>query len=341
MLHVTVIFMNAKTDWKVIAADFPETGSAQQKLAHILKLVTHASTTEEWQPCRFKLKDDYIELSADPGQVAHTDDPDHRNLMIGCGAALFRLKLGLKYFGCFGVVETFPDLGNTLLVARLYCGYWHCRDWQEVSLFEAMTAPPTNSSPFEETPESEISPEWLKHVIGGEQAWLEFSHCESSRNLLLALTSGVRQSASRSMVPDAGRAENRLLGFSRAQASDSSSSWWTNPFVKSGDRAGYKHGSSLADGMANLAVIKTKTDDKHGWLATGQIRACIQLQAQASGMPARFFEDAFRKRFLREELRTAIGRKGFVQTIVGLGSRTDDWPSAPRAPHGVTITLHR
>src|ERR1700679_3954100 len=140
--------MNAKTDWKVIAADFPVEGSTQQRLAHILKLVARAATTQEWQPCQFRLKDGYIELSADPGDESPANDLDFRELMMGCGAALFRLKLALKYFGCMGAVELFPDLGNTLLVSKLHHGSWHSRDWQDEAQFEALTGTPADHPAF-------------------------------------------------------------------------------------------------------------------------------------------------------------------------------------------------
>jgi hypothetical protein len=96
-----------------------------------------------------------------------------------------------------------------------------------------------------------------------------------------------------------------------------------------------------AEDMAALAVLKTKTDDKPGWLAAGLIRAYVQLYALASGAPVCFYDQAFQRRFLREELRTTVGRKGFVQTIVGLGSRSDDWEHTPSAHLGVTISLRR
>jgi hypothetical protein len=71
-----------------------------------------------------------------------------------------------------------------------------------------------------------------------------------------------------------------------------------------------------------LAVLKTKTDDKHGWLAAGQAMARAILQAQALGLSWSFFNHAIRSRDARTELRTGIGHKGFVQAILRFGSHT-------------------
>ena len=86
-----------------------------------------------------------------------------------------------------------------------------------------------------------------------------------------------------------------------------------------------------AEQMASLAVIKTKTDDKHGWLAAGQAMARVRLQARVSEISSQVFDQAFRSRFVREELRTSIGHKGFAQAIIGLGSNPATWMGASLA----------
>ena len=131
--------MNAKTVWKITAADFPAHGPVVEKLGHVLRIITRSAKLEDRQPCQYKLKDTCIELSGIDDAMSGTDDPDGRQLMIECGAALFRLKLALKYFGCLGVVELFPDLGNTRLVARLHHGGWLRPDSRESAMFDAMT----------------------------------------------------------------------------------------------------------------------------------------------------------------------------------------------------------
>jgi hypothetical protein len=80
-----------------------------------------------------------------------------------------------------------------------------------------------------------------------------------------------------------------------------------------------------------LAVVKTKTDDKHGWVAAGQTVALLILTARAMGVSCTFFDHALRKAAVREELRTSIGRKGYAQAIAQLGAagNADFLPVAP------------
>jgi hypothetical protein len=74
---------------------------------------------------------------------------------------------------------------------------------------------------------------------------------------------------------------------------------------------------------ATLAVLKTKTDDKYGWLEAGQTMARTVLQAQALGLSWAFF-DSMRRREVREALRTGVGHKGFAQVILRFGPLMTD-----------------
>jgi hypothetical protein len=71
--------------------------------------------------------------------------------------------------------------------------------------------------------------------------------------------------------------------------------------------------------MASLAVLKTKTDDRYGWLAAGEVMERARLEAQTLGVSSQVFDQAFHERRPRHELRNIIGRKGFVQSIIGFG----------------------
>jgi hypothetical protein len=70
-----------------------------------------------------------------------------------------------------------------------------------------------------------------------------------------------------------------------------------------------------------LAVIKTKTDDKHGWLAAGQILARVALQAKSLGLSWTLL-NPLRSGAARKALRMEVGRKGFAQVILGFGPVT-------------------
>jgi hypothetical protein len=317
--------MSANTFWDGGESDFPASGSPRQKLGYALKCATLAAPMDEWLPWQFLLDDERIDLVADTCQPPETADPDGRELMIRCGAALFHLKLALKRFGCLGQVELFPELDRHVLVARVHYGRCHDGGAQAVALFEAMSRGREKSTPWSEVPVSEYLLQMFEGVAAGEKAWLEFSHCESSRDRLVELAEpGGR-------APMAVHHREALSGNSRVAQ-------WTRPLltfvvrVRHSGNIAVETGGSRADQMAALAVIKTKTDDWHGWLAAGQAMARVSLQARVSEVSAQIFDQACRSRYVREELRTSIGHKGFAQTIIGFGSHpSSSWATSSLA----------
>ena len=316
--------MSANTVWNGGESDFPAGGSVRQKLGHAVKCAALAASMAEWRPWQFRLDDNHVELSADTSLASEAVDPEGRELMIRCGAALFHLKLALKRFGCLGQVELFPDLDRPGLVARVHYGFSPVCGAQEIAQFEAMIRGPDPFSSRNETPVSESIFELFENVVAGEKAWLEFSQCESSRNRLLEFA----EAGIKTPIP-----ENRL----EPPARHARIAQWTRPLLTFIVRGNEEESVTVepagrrAEQMAALAVIKTKTDDNHGWLAAGRALARVRLQARASEISSHVFDQAFRSRYVREELRTSIGRKGFGQAMIGFGLNPSAWAATSLA----------
>src|SRR5712671_6923915 len=92
--------MSASSMWNISEAEFPANGSPRQKLGFAVKYAALAPTGLNWQPWEFWLADTHLELTANDDLALETVDPDGRELMIGCGAALLYLRRALKHFGC-------------------------------------------------------------------------------------------------------------------------------------------------------------------------------------------------------------------------------------------------
>src|SRR6266705_4052429 len=110
--------MSASSTWNISEAEFPATGSPREKLVFALKYAARAPTESGWQPGHFRMENKYLELVAKHKPELDAVDPDGRELMIGCGAALQYLKLALKHFGCLGRLALFcrlckPPLADT------------------------------------------------------------------------------------------------------------------------------------------------------------------------------------------------------------------------------------
>ncbi len=319
---------SANTVSNIAGSDFPATGSPRQKLDHALKQVRSAATLNGHHAWQCQLNDQFVELSAPASPGSDIYDPDGRECLIRCGSALWQLKLVLKRFGCLGRVELFPDMSRTDLVARIYCGAGPACAPADSALFEALARKASKSSSWNEPEASEsILQPFQSTGTVGEKAWLEFAQCGTSRDRLAALA---ESSPSRPAV----------AGYQVTPPESSRVAQWTKPLLTFVVRGGetkkmtFETGERRAGEMGVLAVIKTKTDDKHGWLATGEAFARIKLQARASEIASQIFDQAFQNRRVREVLRLSFGRKGFVQSVVGLGLRAAAWRSAELPVNG-------
>jgi hypothetical protein len=294
--------MNARSMTGAIAGDFPASGSSRQKLEFAIKYAALAPTESGWQPWYFRLADNYLELMTKNNPAQEAADPERREFMIGCGSALLYLKLALKRFGCLGRVALFPDLGQPALVARVHFGFCGERGAEEKVLFEAMPGSRANGSPLGETPISETMLAVLGHAAAGERGWLDFIQSETSWQQVQKFTPAEGQ-----------RWTNSKLSLARLS------------FAFGGRNIHLWHGAvepvrQPAVSVVTLAVVKTKTDDKHGWLEAGQTMARTVLQAQALGLPWAFFNPV-RRREAREALRVGVGHKGFAQVVLRFGGR--------------------
>jgi hypothetical protein len=87
-----------------------------------------------------------------------------------------------------------------------------------------------------------------------------------------------------------------------------------------------------------LAVVKSRTDEKYGWVAAGQAVARVLLYAEISGLSWSFLNQTLLSKTAREELLTGIGRKGFPQIVLRFGSRMPLTTIQPAASRSVTAT---
>ncbi len=309
--------------------DFPVNGTPRQKLGFAVKQVMLTLPERPWQPCELRMSDPFVELIANNGPQVEALDPEGREPMISCGASLQYLKIALKHYGCLGRVELFPDLDEPVLAARIHIGCSGERDAQEARLFEAMKLRQTNSFWPDPPPVTEETLDVLSYAFAGERGWLEYAQSEVSRQRLQKLAG-----AGGRLQVDEVRYRSETLtatngwepgGFVRSLLNERFARW-SRPFlaVKVRVLPAISHDSDEEGESAALAgtfaVVKTKTDDKHGWVAAGQTMARLILHTRSLGLSCAFFNDVLRRPSMRAELRTGIGHKGFVQAIVRFGT---------------------
>ena len=74
-----------------------------------LEHAVRAPSVHNTQPWRWRIRDDSVELYADWTRHLPWTDPDRRDLLISCGAALHHLRVALARQGLAVAVDRFPD----------------------------------------------------------------------------------------------------------------------------------------------------------------------------------------------------------------------------------------
>jgi hypothetical protein len=144
--------------WNVSESDVPKKATDMaEKMNFLLRYAILAPSGHNTQPWLFKIiGNDTIELYADRSRALPVVDPDDREMVISCGAALHYLRVAANHFGLAERVELLPDdKNNPDLLARISFkesddgGVVQKQAQQDILLFEAITKRRSNRSPFE------------------------------------------------------------------------------------------------------------------------------------------------------------------------------------------------
>ena len=127
-------------------------GLPADQVRALLTAAASAPSLHNTQPWRFRLTATAIELHADQTRQLPVADPDGLALRLGCGAALFNLRMALAGLGVRPVVAIFPDRDRPGLVATVRHG-GPARATPELErLLRAIPRRHTNRRPFSDAP---------------------------------------------------------------------------------------------------------------------------------------------------------------------------------------------
>src|SRR5579872_1405856 len=92
------------TPWNVVEADFPLSGTPSEQIHFLLNYAIVAPSRHNVQPWLFHIEDSTVELHADMSCALPVADPDNREMIISCGAALANFLIAARHFGLAPVV---------------------------------------------------------------------------------------------------------------------------------------------------------------------------------------------------------------------------------------------
>ena len=334
--------VQTKDPWAVEAHDFPRQGTTEEQLAFLLNYAVLAPSSHNAQPWLFRLAGDEIEFYADRTRALPVVDPDDRELIISCGAALHHLRVAMRHFGITPVVRPFPDQDDPDLLAFVRKGPKEEPTLMEQRLFEAIKERHTNRHPFEARPVPPAELEGLERAVEAEGARLHVVTSDEARNTLADL------------VAEGDRTQAKDPRFRRELAA------WIHPnrTTSRDGMPGYAHGlgtlqsmagpliirtfdwgkgqaardRQLAEGSPVLLVLATEADDPEAWLAAGQALSRMLLLATDYGLAASYLNQPIEVSTLRPRVRDLLGKEEVPQLILRLGYPIETARATPRRP---------
>jgi hypothetical protein len=97
----------------------PEPLTEDEIARYVVASAVWAPSVHNTQPWRLTARRQQISVCADAERQLRVADPDGREMMISCGAALFTARLALRSLGFLPETCLLPDPGQPLLVAHV------------------------------------------------------------------------------------------------------------------------------------------------------------------------------------------------------------------------------
>lgn len=253
-------------------------------LRSAIALATRAPSVHNTQPWRWLVGDRTVHLMADWTRHVPATDPDGRDLLISCGAALHHLRVGLAALGWAGEVHRIPNPDDSAHLAAVEL-HPHAPSEQDIALAAAISQRRTDRRRYSSWP---VPPGHLDLMIrraGRAGAQLVPITDPYTRH---QLTSAIADAATRQDNGSEYCTELAIWsGRSRAATDGVLAASTPAKPGRHGDTRmrTFPHGSLAAsteddrgdDDAGQLLVLATPTDDPMAWLRAGEAASAALL----------------------------------------------------------------
>lgn len=291
----------------------------------VLIAASAAPSLHNSQPWRFVCTPTTIELHLDTTRELPAVDPDHREMLLACGAALLNLRLALRARGAHAVVSLLPDPARPGLLARIRPGGNHPVPPADHALAQAITQRHTNRRPFLPAPVPRTVVTALRAAARTELSWLA-----TLAPVQLPLLRAQVSAAHRTQQEDpafrvewdrwTGRPEGSVDGVpvrSSGPLREPQDEWVLRDF--SGGRGKQRVPGKDFEPDPLIVVIGSVHDQPPAHLQAGQAMQRVLLTATTLGLSASFLSQVVEVPATRQQLRDLIGGGLWPQIVLRLG----------------------
>jgi hypothetical protein len=309
---------------------------APEQAALLLERARAAPSIHNTQPWRFAVRADRVEVRADPGRALPAVDPDGRQRLISCGAAVFNLRLTIAHLGWEPDTTLCPDPADPDHVATVARGAPRAASGEERTLYTVIRQRRTNRDAYRPQPVPDPVQHRLMLAAERESATLCPVRPAVQRAAVASLVvRGIEQHAASPAIR--AEFEHWLSHEFEPVAGTRFESWLQAPYpvpaLTGRDRLAPGEPEMIHQLLAGstLFVLCTDRDDAVHRLRAGQALQRVLLTATAAGVAVSFLNQPIEVAQLRGRLAAVLGTPGLPHMLIRAGyPRTTALPTGRR-----------
>jgi hypothetical protein len=319
--------------------------TAEEITRYVVARAIWAPSVHNTQPWRFTADGGpHLSLYADASRRLTAADPDGREMMISCGAALFSVRLALRSLGYIPETSVLPDPGQPALVARVSWRERAAADEFEQRLSGHLLTRRTHRGAFDPEPLPPGALAALRTGAAREGAALRIVADDGHRAALAAAVQGAEH-----QLRCDGERVRELARWTPAPGSACrdgvpATSYPARPEHTEPDFPGRDFGRGHGWGLPPLSVamphraagvaglLTTDSDDPVDWVHAGQALQRILLTASACGAAVALHSQPLELPWLREFIRAQLSDGAHPHLVLRIGLVTQVAISVRRDP---------
>ncbi|HTX29615.1 MAG TPA: hypothetical protein VME19_21630 [Streptosporangiaceae bacterium] len=324
--------------------------AAEEIARYVAAEAVWAPSVHNTQPWRFVADGQQVSVYADADRGLPVADPDGREMMISCGAALFNVRLALRSLGYVPQARVLPDPGQPALVAQVSWGERAPVNEFERRLNSQVRSRRTHRGAFDPDPLPHGMLAALRTSAARDGAALRIMADDGRRATLAAVvqTAERQQRLDSRHVGELARwtpAPGSLRGDGVPATSYPARTERTDPYFPGRDFArGHGWGvpplsTAVGHRAAGVVALLTTAGDRPAdWVNVGHALQRILLTASTCGVAVALHSQPTELPMLRAFLRTKLSSGAYPHLVLRIGMVTQAAVSVRRDPDDVLFS---
>jgi hypothetical protein len=302
----------------------------------IAEAAVQAPSVHNTQPWRFHHGDAEFSITANNERQLRAADPHGREMMISCGAALFNVRVAVRYLGFVPKVRVLPDPDLPNLVARVTWDQRVPALEYEKELFRQLARRRTHRGGFDPVQLPDALLAALRGEAAREEAELSLLAGDPLRARAVA---AVVEAGDCALRLDSTRAKEEAQ-WAPGPGSDRQDGVPPTAYPARPDRTepdfrsrDYAHGHGwglppveeepVVRSAGVVGLLTTSVDHPADWVHAGQALQRVLLVAASSNVAAALHSQPLEIPLLRDFLRIHLCGRAYPQMVLRLGATSD------------------